>query len=261
LKFVFLAFYGGRVNATKLYYKVEGDEEEIRYNDVVSLYPSVNKFGAYPVGHPRIIKDNFEPMSATEKPYFGVVKCDILPPRRLYHPLLPVKVPGKLIFPLCMTCAIDRQQQTRCHHSDEERTLKRQAYCTPELYKALALGYRLIKAHEVWHYDEVAEFDETTYSGGLFSSYIDMFLKVKQEADGYPASCKTDADKDEYVRQYYEHERIHLDKSRIVKNPGLRAMAKLMLNSFWGVSCFLCSYDFDAFKFYFVLRNLVNATT
>jgi hypothetical protein len=36
-----------------------------------------------------------------------------------------------------------------------------------------------------------------------------------------------------YIRDYHEKEGILLDYNNI-KNPGLRALAKLMLNSFWG---------------------------
>ncbi|WAR23454.1 hypothetical protein MAR_037123 [Mya arenaria] len=36
------------------------------------------------------------------------------------------------------------------------------------------------------------------------------------------------------IQQYFEKEGILLDYDRIYKNPGLRSLAKLMLNSFWG---------------------------
>jgi len=42
------AFYGGRTNASKL--KVEN--KILRYIDVCSLYPTVQYFVYYPVGHP-----------------------------------------------------------------------------------------------------------------------------------------------------------------------------------------------------------------
>jgi hypothetical protein len=41
-------------------------------------------------------------------------------------------------------------------------------------------------------------------------------------------------DKWSYIRDYHEKEGILLDYNNIKKNPGLRALAKLMLNSFWG---------------------------
>ncbi|GBN24862.1 hypothetical protein AVEN_161207-1 [Araneus ventricosus] len=95
------AFYGGRTNATKLFY-----EGEAKYTDFNSLYPFVNKYSPYPVGHPEVITSNFSDFSQ----YFGIVKCSILPPSGLYHPVLPFRSHGKLTFPLCSTCV-----ETRCN--------------------------------------------------------------------------------------------------------------------------------------------------
>jgi len=38
----------------------------------------------------------------------------------------------------------------------------------------------------------------------------------------------------QYIREYYEHEGIQLEYDNIKKNPGLRTLAKMMLNSMWG---------------------------
>ena len=38
-------------------------------------------------------------------------------------------------------------------------------------------------------------------------------------------------DKQQYVQRYLEHEGVQLEN--IEKNPGLRSLSKLMLNSFW----------------------------
>lgn len=48
------AFVGGCTNATFLHYKVQ-EGECIQYYDYVSLYPTINKYGKMPVGHPTII--------------------------------------------------------------------------------------------------------------------------------------------------------------------------------------------------------------
>ena len=61
---------------------------------------------------------------------------------------------------------------------------------------------------------------------------VDTFLKIKQEASGWPSWCRAEEDKREYVREYQEKEGIKLDPENIKKNPGLRSLAKLMLNSF-----------------------------
>ena len=57
-----------------------------------------------------------------------------------------------------------------------------------------------------------------------------MLLKIKQEASGYPKDCETEEQKQHYIEEYFEHHRIRLDPSKIVYNPGLQGLAKLMLN-------------------------------
>ena len=67
-----------------------------------------------------------------------------------------------------------------------------------------------------------------------FQPYIKTFMKIKQEASGWPTECTTDEKKRTYLQDYNAHEGILLDPSKIQKNPCLRSLAKLMLNSFWG---------------------------
>ena len=63
---------------------------------------------------------------------------------------------------------------------------------------------------------------------------MDTFLKVKQEASGWPDWCVNESTKLRYINQYYEKEGILKDYNKIEENPGLRSLSKLMLNSFWG---------------------------
>ena len=71
------AFKGGRTNAVKLKHEVSGDEK-IHHIDIVSLYPTVNKHEAYPIGHPEIIVSDFRDL----REYFGLVKCIVKAPPR-----------------------------------------------------------------------------------------------------------------------------------------------------------------------------------
>lgn len=57
---------------------------------------------------------------------------------------------------------------------------------------------------------------------------------MKQEASGWPKWCNTEEDRNKYIEEYHQREGIRLEYQNIVLNPGLRALAKLMLNSFWG---------------------------
>ena len=221
------AFFGGRTNAIQLHCTT-GPGEEIRYVDVTSLYPSINKEGLYPVGHPEIISNPTQPIDT----YFGLARCKVLPPYELYHPVLPYRCKGKLVFPLCRTCTetqikLSLNERTHyCSHEDHERTLTG-TWCTPELMEAKDKGYTILKLYEVWHFPKS--------STQLFRTYVDTFLKLKQEASGWPTGMEDDPTKQQqYVADYLRHEGVELEAANIAKNPGKRALAKMMLNSFWG---------------------------
>ena len=223
------AMYGGRCNGTRLHVRAE-DGEKIHYVDFTSLYPSVLRDERYPVDHPEIITGDFKPLDQ----YFGLAYVKILPPARLYHPVLPFRVNNKLYFPLCRTCATSNSGPG-CECSDDDRALIGM-WCTPELLKAVEMGYRIMKMYEVYHFPETTKYDPRTGTGGLFGSYINKFLKVKQEASGYPSDCVTPEDRSEYIRKYHETEGIVLDQNQIPDrgtNPGMRSVAKLLLNSLW----------------------------
>lgn len=221
------AFFGGRTEAFKLYEKASNDKK-VKYYDVTSLYPWVNKTGKIPIGHPHIITENFK--NFTE--YEGLVKCKVLPPRDLYIPVLPVKCNGKLLFSLCRSCS-ENYQQSECRHETHERAFTG-TWVTDELKKAIEQGYKILRIYEVWHFERVSQYDPESKSGGIFTEYVNTFLKVKQEASGWPDWCVDEATKQNYVQQYFEKEGIWLDYDNIRENPGLRSLAKLMLNSFWG---------------------------
>lgn len=86
------AFFGGRTNAATLYHKADQSiGEQIKYVDVTSLYPWVNKNGEYPIGHPEVIT---RPSDQNIRHYFGVAKVDVIPPFELYHPVLPYRHNG-----------------------------------------------------------------------------------------------------------------------------------------------------------------------
>lgn len=221
------SFFGGRTNATKL--RCEAKEgEQIKYVDFCSLYPYINASSAYPVGHPEIITSNFRPITE----YFGIAKVTVLPPRQLYHPVLPYRSGGKLKFPLCRTCA-DEELITSCTHNDAQRSLTG-TWCTPELYAALRKGYTIDTIYEVYHWDQTTQYDSVSKEGGLFVEYINTFLKLKQQASDWPKWCTSQDDKDKYLTDYMDHQGIELDPEKIETNPGLRNLAKLMLNSMWG---------------------------
>ena len=214
-------FYGGRTNAVRLHYKVS-EGEEIKYYDVRSLYPTVLKKDPFPTGHPVIITENFDSIDK----YFGFAKVTILPPRSLYHPVLPYKSNGKLKFPLCRTCADIENMSDPCSCSPQERSITG-TWVTLEILKALEKGYTIMSIWEIYHFPDVN-------NKGIFSEYVDTFFKLKEEASGPPNWCKTEEQMDEHLKNYIEKEGIILDREQIKHNPGLRSLCKLILNSMWG---------------------------
>ena len=219
------SFFGGRTDGNYMYYHAAPDET-IEYVDFTSLYPTVQKLDPYPVGHPEIITDNFRNIDQ----YFGIAKIKILPPRQLALPVLPQKAFGKLTFPLCQTCS-NTQSSSPCTHSDSERAMIG-TWVTLEIQEAVRRGYEILQIYEVYHWDKVAQHGPG--ATGLFSEYVQRFLKLKTEASGWPQSCETPEQKQAFVNKFQEREGVNLDPDNIKKNPGLRSLAKLCLNSFWG---------------------------
>ncbi len=118
----------------------------------------------------------------------------------------------------------------------------------------MELGYKLEKVFEVWHYNEWAKYDGKDLDTGLFTRYINSFLKLKVQASGksfvlhfsdfaklillafagWPSWVQTDEDRAHFVEEFEDREGIRLDPAKIEVNKALRSLAKLCLNSFWG---------------------------
>lgn len=213
------SFFGGRTNNIKFYHKCSSDEE-IKYMDVNSLYPYVLKNKEYPIGHPIVINENFD---LSLESHFGFIKCRILPPRDLYIPVLPTRVSKKLVFTLCKACT--ELEISDCTHNEYDRSLIG-TWTSIELQEALKSGYKILDLIEVLHYPR--------RSSSIFSGYINKFLKIKHESSGWPHWCTDATSKKYFIQQVKDREGIELDPNNMVRNPALRFIAKLFLNSLWG---------------------------
>jgi hypothetical protein len=257
------AMFGGRVECFQKYWKSSG-EDFATYQDFTSLYPSVQFANRYPCGLPEVILPTNPKMPTPERfmrrltrgKYFGVAKVHIEPPKNLRIPLLPRKaeIEGemKLLFDL-----VDRTG----------------TYSTLELAKAVQLGYKITRVYEIHHFKETREDIYTEYIKTFLkikqesSGWPDWVLNAGKETaveaaklehcsetgeryeifgDKAPlkrwpehvlAACDPSAveqAKREYIADYERRQGIALESEKIVKNPGLRALAKLCLNSLWG---------------------------
>jgi len=130
------ALYGSRTEGNKTYYRAK-EGEKIHYVDVISLYPYICKYGKLSLGHPKVYVGADCPPDCFDRE--GIIKCKVLPPRRLYHPVLPYKSNSKLMLPLCSASA-DTMNQGKCTHYDEERCIF--VTCVlDEVRKAVEMGY------------------------------------------------------------------------------------------------------------------------
>lgn len=224
------SFFGGRTEMFRKYAKSNG-QKIIKFADVCSLYPFICKYGVFPVGHPAISYGSRNmPKPEEFKNIVGFASILILPPKNLRLPLLGAKINNKLMFGLCNEC-MSTSYPDSCPHSDEQRMIKG-TYASCEIVKALELGYKLVEICEVWRYAS-SKFDPNTGKGGIFATYIDKFLKLKQEASGYPSRVVTEEDKDAFIQEMKDRENVELDKDKVESNPGLRSLAKMCLNSLW----------------------------
>ena len=213
------AFYGGRTNATKLRVTCR-KSHKIKYIDVCSLYPTVQFYDNYPIDHPiKLYNVNYY-----DKNWYGFIKCKVLAPRNLYHPVLPLRIntgkSEKLLFPLCFTCAKNKIQ--KCNHSNNEREFIG-TWTTDEVNKAIEKGYHIEKIYEVWHFENK--------SNELFKDYVKDFMKIKLETSPWKNDFTTI---DEYIDTIKERLDITLEKDKIKDNPGKRSVAKICLNTLWG---------------------------
>lgn len=225
------ALYGGRTSALRTYVKPDLTKgEEIKFVDVTSQYPNANLRYAYPVGHPEIYLEN-DPKMPDIAQMNGVVKAKVLAPRDLFLPILPYRCCCKLMFPLCRTCA-ESQNQGSCTHDDPEERALTGVWCAPEFQLAVEKGYKVMNIYEVYQYSRMAQFNPETGQDGLFSAYVRQMMALKIHASGWPAGVKTQEQKDQYIKDVLEKDGIILDPNKMIRNEGMRTLAKLILNSF-----------------------------
>ena len=148
-----------------------------------------------------------------------------------------------------------KRNMYECDCMDEKCALTN-TWCTPEINAAINVSYVILEIFEVLHWSE----NDKQSNNGLFTPYINMFLKIKTEASGFPNDINTKEEKDKYVHKYRQHEGVYLDVKFICNNAGLRSIAKLALNSFYGKfgektnmkrTCYLTEYE----KLYDLLTN------
>ncbi len=110
------------------------------------MYPTVNALDDYAVGFKKYVDITVDDILSDK--FIGLVKCDIIPPKDLYVPVLPDSNEGKLLFHL--------------------NPMKEKTWASVELKVALEKGYNITKIHSAVSYKRY---------NGLMREYVGNLLK------------------------------------------------------------------------------------
>ena len=96
------------------------------------------------------------------------------------------------------------------------------------------------------HNPEFRVYEWKEFSSELFKPYIRKAMKLKIESSGWDNDvlCPNDPEeemrrKQDFIDRNEQEYGIHLDINAIAKNEGMRFVAKLIANCFWGLcACF-----------------------
>jgi hypothetical protein len=220
-------FRGGRTESFQLHKKWRKDQLERgeggRYVDICSLYPTVQYYDEMPYGEPLFKEHEKQDYLQNHKfilntQNYGFYEVDIECNRSLFCPILP---------------------GYEAPNSDKEKKLifssvpkKNEVYHTSELINAINHGYRIHRIHKKMIFKTTKD---------MFKDYVNAFLEVKVNNSGLPFKfCKkpkidwTEDERLQYNNWIKQHELRYGFTPNPRDNPGLRAIAKLMLNNLWG---------------------------
>jgi hypothetical protein len=212
-------FYGGRTEVFCPYANASLCGQEIHYLDVCSMYPYVCSFTKLPVGTPTFLYrhsiDYARLHPGHANPYFGFAKITVRCPCQDLLGLLPSRTEDKLMFHLL--------EKTGFWH-------------TSEIYLALENGYEIMEIIQVIHFEE----DQT--SSTIFRGYMEYFLRLKIESEGWKKmgiANPSEEEKDRLCEEIYRANGCiaRPRKEHVQKNPVLRKIAKIFLNCLWGKFC------------------------
>jgi hypothetical protein len=218
------AMFGGRTSYFSHFFSC-GQNQRIAFKDFVSLYPYQMIRKKYPVGEPVVINENFGPLDQ----YWGLVKCVVLPPRGEFIGVLPYHADGRLVFPLCATCAEQCWQEAKCPHSDQERQFQG-TFTSFELEAALQAGYRITHLCQIWHWPEEKR------SNQIFAPYLKKMLGEKMRSKALSKNWSPEK-KQLFVDKLNKTYGFSLTPEDFGDNPGMKLVAKIFLNCFWGRFC------------------------
>ena len=210
-KFIKSSFSGGRTETIRL--AKSWTCKEIlsgiygKYIDIQSLYPTVQHYDELPYDIPEWVDFGDRPIEENHKiinENYGYFEVDVEMNKQLFIPPLVGKVNGKLTADL-----IDKYNKV--FHSEELRN-------------AIIDGCKITKIHKLLRFKHTDQ---------LFKKYVRKFLEIKVNASGQPHFWGQQNNRKKFIEEHQNRFGFTPTPDK-EKNNGLRALAKLMLNSLWG---------------------------
>lgn len=203
------SLHGGKTDARKfVYHQTEEDKLKgagLRYIDIQSLYPTVQYYDSMPTGRPRTTRydEDHPPSAEVLREVFGFIECDIEPTRYLHHPLLCAYQNNRLMAHL--------------------KPMKRVVLTSVEFHTAVQeAGYRCTRVYRIDQYEPC---------NTLFQSFVREWLTLKTVSSQCPVA---ETEFQDYKTTMMERFGIEIAYDDFSKNPSLRTLAKMVLNSLWG---------------------------
>lgn len=252
------ALIGGRTDARRIHYRLSNEDRakglQIRYQDIVSMYPYVQAYDKlyYPVGLPRIkvFDSKYYPCTKHQAPAAGsnsfkfcdcprherfadrmidVEEVDAQPSleyvRNVFGIMCVTMTPPKNLFhPVLVTWDESIGKRVATLHKIVEQT-----YTSVEVQKALEKGYTLDFVHRIDVYNK---------KPGLWGDFVkNLYIEKLANSDAIPS----EEEQDRLVRAYEEKFGIgNLVKESFPRwefRSAIRLVFKIMLNSGWGKHC------------------------
>jgi hypothetical protein len=236
-------FYGGRTEVFAAYADVSKlPGMEILHHDVCSLYPYVCSWKELPIGLPEIKFNKTVEVHRLHPNhpdrYFGFARIKVRPNSKDLIGILP--------------------HRQKAENGDEKLTydlfVKEGCWHTELIYLAMEHQYEILEVYEVWHWPE------SQRSTTLMRGYMEFFLRMKQEAEGWEKLGKdimngksendlSEKEKSDIADMIFTNNggfaRPRLEK--VEKNPVLRQLAKIFLNCLWGKLCQKNASEYERF--------------
>ena len=144
-----------------------------QYVVVMRLYQYICKYFKFQIGNLIINVGDACKYKEIYLQMEGLIKCSIVPPMKLYHPVLPYRSNNKL-FCLCWSCVFKQNIAGKCKHlRDDERALTG-TWVLEEVRLAVEKGYKILDIYEVDEY-YTTQYSRETDEGGHFVEYINIF--------------------------------------------------------------------------------------